>query len=95
VQYDLGNYDRALGYYEGAYPLIASGYYGSHGLHKLPDELEELGKRVDALAPTEAISWCDKLRKAWTEEREFVGLMGFCATHKHKAQQRYKAEVTR
>jgi len=94
VRYDLGNRDQALELYKQAYQLIASGYYGSHGLHKLPDELEELGKRVDALAPTEAIRWCDELREAWTTERDLVGLMGFCATYKHKAQQRRKAEVT-
>jgi tetratricopeptide (TPR) repeat protein len=96
VQYDLGNYDRALRYYKEAYPLIASGYYGSHGLHKLPDELEELGKRVDALAPAEAIRWCDELWKAWgIETGKLVGLTGFRAMHKHRAQQRAKAEGTR
>jgi len=88
VQYDLGHYDQALEYYREAYPLIASGYYGSHGLHKFPNELEELGRRVDTLAPADAIRWCDELRESWTGEREFVGLMGFCATHKLKAQQR-------
>jgi len=99
VQYDLGNYNGALEHYKKAYPLIASGYYGSHGLHKLPDELEELGKRVDALAPAEAIRWCDELWKAWEAKRreteKFVGLTGFCATHKHKAQQRAQAEGDR
>jgi len=96
VQYDWGDYGRALKYYKKAYPLIASGYYGSHGLHKLPEELEELGKRVDALAPAEAIRWCDELRKAWEGGTGLLfGLMGFCATHKHKAQQRRRAEVSR
>jgi tetratricopeptide (TPR) repeat protein/AAA+ ATPase superfamily predicted ATPase len=93
VQFNLGNYGRALEYYKKAYPLIASGYYGSHGLHKLPDELEELGKRVDALAPDEAIRWCDELREAWGRGTgALFGLTGFCATHRHKAQQRKKAE---
>jgi tetratricopeptide (TPR) repeat protein len=93
IQYDLGSYDRALEHYKGAYSLIASGYYGSHGLHRFPEELEELGKRVDALPPAEAIRWCDELRESWTEEAGFVGLVGFCATHKHKAQQRREAEA--
>jgi len=95
VQYDLGSYDRALEYYKEAYPLIASGYYGSHGLHKFPEELEELGKRVNGLAPMEAIRWCNELHKSWTaEEHEHVGLMGFCATHKYKSQQRHEAGGT-
>jgi tetratricopeptide (TPR) repeat protein len=93
VQYDLGNYEGALEYYKEAYALIASGYYGSHGLHKFPDELEELGKRVDALPPEEAILWCNELRGSWTEEREFASLIGFCAMHKYKAQQRRQAEA--
>jgi tetratricopeptide (TPR) repeat protein len=95
IQYNLGNCERALGYYKEAYPLLSSGYYGSHGLHRLPDELEELGKRIDALAPAEAARWCDELRETWTAERELVGLMGFCAMHKHKAQRRQKAEAGR
>jgi len=93
VQYDLGNHERALGYYKEAYSLIASGYYGSHGLHKFPDELEELGRRVDALPPDEAVHWCDELRGSWTEEHEFASLIGFCAMHKYKAQQRRQVEA--
>ncbi len=93
VEYDLGNYGPALEYYKEAYSRIASGYYGSHGLHKFPEELEELGRRVDALPPEEAIRWCDELRTSWTEEREFASLIGFCATHKHKAQQRRQTEA--
>lgn len=96
VWYDLGNYDRALRCYKEAYPLIASGYYGSHGLHELPNELEELGKRVDALAPATAICWCDELREAWgIETGKLVALTGFCAMHKYKAQQRAEVEGTR
>ena len=95
LQYDLKNPDRALEYYKEAYPLLSSGYYGSHGLHRLPDELEELGKRIDALTPTDAVRWCDELRRAWTEEQDLVGLMGFCAMHKHKAQRRQKAGASR
>ncbi|MFQ6100725.1 MAG: tetratricopeptide repeat protein [Anaerolineae bacterium] len=93
VEYDVANFDPALEYYKEAYSRIASGYYGSHGLHKFPEELEELGRRVDALPPEEAIRWCDELRGSWTEEREFASLIGFCAMHKHKAQQRRQAEA--
>jgi len=95
VCHDLGDHGRALEYYKEAYPLIAGGHYGSHGLHKLPEELEELGKRIDALVPAEAIRWCNELQEAWREEGELVGLMGFCATHRYKAQQRCEAESTR
>jgi tetratricopeptide (TPR) repeat protein len=94
VAYDLAHYEHALEYYKEAYSRIASGYYGSHGLHKFPDELEELGRRVDALPPDEAIRWCDELRGSWTAERESASLIGFCAMHKYKAQQRRQAEAT-
>jgi tetratricopeptide (TPR) repeat protein len=67
---------------------IASGYYGSHGLHRLPDELAELGKRIEGLEPEEAIRWCDELRGSWIQEQGSVALMGFCAMNKRKAQQR-------
>lgn len=94
VLYDQGYYDQALSHYKEAYPLIASGYYGSHGLHKLPEELEELGRRIDDLPPAEAIRWCDELRGRWGEGTgKLIGLIGFCATHRHKAQQRLAAEA--
>lgn len=95
VLYDQGDYDQALSQYKEAYSLIASGYYGSHGLHKLPEELEELGKRIDDLPAAEAIRWCNELRRWGEGTGKLIGLIGFCATHRHKAQQRLAAEAAR
>lgn len=85
---DLDALERALTYYQDAYPLIAQGYAGSHGLHALPEELEDLGARVDRLAPALATQWCDRLKQNWAQRGVPSSLLGFCTQYKIRAEQR-------
>jgi tetratricopeptide (TPR) repeat protein len=55
----------ALQEYTKGFSLIATGYYGSHGISALPREGRVLRKHIAGLPQAEAKRWCDALNEAW------------------------------
>jgi len=57
--------DQALGHYINAYPDIARGFYVSHGVRALPQEMKEFRARIERLSPDMSMAWCKRLHDAW------------------------------
>jgi tetratricopeptide (TPR) repeat protein len=71
--------DQAIGHYGAAYPQIARGFYASHGVRALPQELQDLRTRIDRLPPETAWAWCQRLNDAWGDLIEMPSFPSFVA----------------
>jgi tetratricopeptide (TPR) repeat protein len=82
LSFDLGDQrllDQALDHYIAAYPQIAGGFYVSHGVRALPQEMEELRARIDKLPPEVAWTWCQRLNDAWGDLIKMPSFPSFVA----------------
>ena len=71
--------DQALAHYSTAYPQIARGFYASHGVRALPEEMQELRVRINRLPPETAMRWCRRLNDVWGDLIEMPSLPSFVA----------------
>lgn len=65
----------ALNEYVTGFSLIATGYYGSHGISALPREGEVLRRHIAALPLSEAKHWCSALNEAWSGQGRAASIL--------------------
>lgn len=62
-------WQEALDEYAVGFPLIARGYYGSHGIQAVPREGDLLNKHIMQLPIAEGKRWCEELNQRWRAEK--------------------------
>ena len=62
-------WQEALDEYAVGFPMIALGYYGSHGIQAVPREGDLLNKHIMQLPTAEGKRWCEELNQQWKAQK--------------------------